>query len=237
MPAETKSKKPERASFSASREHENRTPSAVGSRSEEIEVDVMIQGISPLQMHRFSDAALAQMQMGTSKVMAGEKPSPAVAAEAVGYFDADGKPYLPNENIFQCLVGAGQHIKYGKSKLTTAKTSKIPAIIDIEEDRVMVMRRNEVNGGFTHANWEPQCFTPTNAMGGKTASWRPVFFEWYIPFVMKIDTASMDLTTARHLVDCAGKWEGLGPQRPARKGRYGRFVVCQWNPKPNLGSL
>jgi len=195
---------------------------------------VMIEGISPLQMHRFTDAAVRQLLTGESaKVLAGQRPEPDEAAREVAYLNDDGSPYLPINNLFQCIMEAGKHLKYGRGKWTTTKSSKIPAVMEVVSPNhgalgAPVMRREE--GNLLTGTWEPQCFTPANATGGKSACWRPVFFHWLIPFKVRVDTDYMPMQTARQLIDAAGKWEGLGPMRPSRKGLYGRFVVAEWKP-------
>jgi hypothetical protein len=195
---------------------------------QEVFVTVIIEGESPLQMHKYSDdTALSIMSGGASSVRCGERLTPHEEAQRVAYLDGEGNPFLPAENIFQCLVGAGKHIKHGRAKLTNSKTSIIPAIINIEDETCPVQMRGN-GAGFVPAQWKEHLSSPTNSTGGKSPSWRPVFYEWYVPFTLKIDTQEIPLSLARTLVDKAGKFQGLGPQRVERKGRFGKFRVCKW---------
>lgn len=198
-------------------------------------VRVRLQGISPMQMHAYSDEAIRETYYGRSKVLPGEKPEPREAAHSAGYFDGDDNPYIPTDNLFQCIMDGGRHVKCGRGKWSTATSSKIPAVLEIMSNQegecaagVAVTARN--GKGFVPAPWEIHAATPKNATGGKSVCWRPVFNEWFLEFYLNIDTNDLPELSAREIVDAAGRWEGLGPQRPARKGRYGRFVVSEWEP-------
>lgn len=203
-----------------------------------IEVRIVIEGTSPLQMHAFTDEAILKLSSGASgNVLAGERPSPEDAARSVAYLDDKGNPYIPVNNLFQCIMSAGRHLKCGKGKWTTVKSSKVPAVVQILTGPTgvsvgaPVMMRGTDNGNMIPATWLTECFTPPNATGGKSAVWRPVFYEWLVPFSIRVDTEYMPMVTARQLIDAAGKWEGLGPMRCSRRNLYGQFVVSEWSPQ------
>jgi hypothetical protein len=191
-----------------------------------VEISVTVEGITPMQMDRLTEAEIKQALDGSSRVMRGEKKLPRQQAEERAYLDGNGNPYIPDDNLFRCLVQAGRHIKYGKSKLTTQNESKIPGFLDLLSDG-MIPVLTGTNGGAP-APWTEAVFTPRPADGGIRPSWRPVFYDWSLTFTLRVDTDFCPVSIVRQLVDFAGRWEGLGPQRPSRKGRYGKFQVVKW---------
>lgn len=204
-------------------------------KSPVVTVRVLLQGISPMQMHCYDDEAIRETYYGRSRVLPGQKPEPREAAHSAGYFDGEDHPYIPTDNLFQCIMDGGKHVKCGRGKWTTTTSSKIPAVLEVTSDpdkgEAAGLPVNARNGkGFVPAPWEIHAATPKNATGGKSVSWRPVFNEWFVQLYLRIDTDYLPELTAREIVDAAGRWEGIGPQRPARKGRYGRFIVAEWEP-------
>jgi hypothetical protein len=191
------------------------------------EVTITVEGVAPLQMERMTDADIKQAMNGSSRVMKGEKKSPIDAATERAYLDADGHPYIPADNLYRCIVQAGRHIKYGKSQLTTGKESRVPGFLDLVSEDGIIPVMADGNGGGS-AEFKPAIFIPRPSDGGIRPGWRPVFHDWSLTFTLRVDTDFCPVSIVRQLVDFAGRWEGLGPQRPSRKGRYGKFQVVKW---------
>src|SRR5690606_31941196 len=95
-------------------------------------VDVVIEGTTPLLCNRFTDAAQMAASAGTRMSSVGEKGTPREQAESKLYTGADGKIVIPQPNLFRCIIDAGTFFKAGKSKVTTQKSSLIPACVEIE---------------------------------------------------------------------------------------------------------
>lgn len=177
-------------------------------------VEVTIKGVSSLLMNRFPDG-----MEDTSQVNKGERGTPRQQAEKALYRLEDGRLYLPGANIYAAIIGAGIFHKAGKSKVTTQKSSLVPAGVWIMETAVP----------FKGNQWEVdsrRCVIP--ATGGSIIRHRPRLDEWELTFTLEIDPGMFSEKFVRELVDDAGKKVGLGDFRPARKGPMGRFVVTNW---------
>lgn len=150
----------------------------------------------------------------------GDKGTPKEQAAAKVYVGHDGKPCIPQPNLFRCLIDAGTFFKAGKSKVTTQKSSLIPACLEVVGIELPII---------TKEGWA----VDTRAVripstGGRILCHRPSFNDWRIDFTVSVDTDMMAAKLVREIVDAAGKRIGLGDFRPACKGPFGKFVVTSW---------
>lgn len=142
-----------------------------------------------------------------------------VAADKL-YKDKEGNLYLPGSMIFACLIAAGTFHKVGKSKMTTLKSSLIPAGVSIM-DLVCPLR---------HKGWEVDSRAVViPSTGGRVMAHRPRLDEWVCTFNLDVDAEMFSERTVRILTEDAGKKIGLGDFRPSRKGPFGRFSVVNWD--------
>jgi len=180
-----------------------------------------IEGVSPLLVHKFTDAAAMAATKGTRAAQVGEQKSPKEQAEDCLYIsEKTGKPIIPGPNLFRAIIAAGKFFKNGKSKITTQKTSLVPSALAIVEIELPIIHK------------EPW-MVDTRAVripstGGRILRHRPCFTDWKLAFTLDLDEEIMSLGLTRELVDAAGKRIGLGDFRPDTKGPYGRFVVTKW---------
>lgn len=182
-------------------------------------ISVTIEGISPLLMNRFTDAAQLAVSAGTSSVILGKKGTPKEQATPKVYTDSTGAPVLPGPNIFSAIVQAGTFIKSGKSKVTTTKSSIVPAGLALMELECPISPRD----------WEVDSRAVViPSTGGRVIAHRPRFDTWKTSFSLVVDTTVFSDTVVRELIDLAGQRIGLGDFRPARKGPFGRFKVTSW---------
>jgi hypothetical protein len=185
-------------------------------------IEARITGVSPLLMNRFHEAAQAAVASGTSSVVRGDRGTPREQATPKLYTDASGRPVIPGPNLLAAIIDAGKWIKSGKSKLTTARSSLIPAGVAVAE----------VDLPVAPARWEVDSRpVVVPSTGGRILSHRPRFDVWAIAFTLVLDEALFGERVARELVDIAGQRVGLGDFRPARKGPFGRFRVDAWKVK------
>jgi hypothetical protein len=188
-----------------------------------MKIKVTIEGISPLLMNRFTEAAEIQVSGGTSVTLRGSKGTPREQAEPKRYADQAGILYIPGPNIYSAIIAAGAFHKAGKSKITTQKTSLVPAGIQVE-DLICSLGTDQ---------WEVDSRSVViPSTGGRIMCHRPRIDSWSLTFTLDVDTSVFDPRLARALVDDAGKKIGLGDYRPARKGPFGRFVVTRWEEVP-----
>lgn len=184
-----------------------------------MKIQVTIEGVTPLLLNRFTAEAEVQVSGGTSVTFRGDKGTPREQAEPKLYKDDKGMLYMPGPNIFSALIAAGAFHKAGKSKLTTMKSSLIPAGIAVEE-LVCPLNTNK---------WEVDSRSVViPSTGGRIMCHRPRVDRWSLTFTLDVDSGMFSPNLVRAIVDDAGKKCGLGDFRPSRKGPFGRFVVKRW---------
>lgn len=182
-------------------------------------ITICIDGTTPLLINRFSDEAQLAATNGNS---AAHKCSRVPREEAASrlYTNEQNVPVLPQPNVFRCLIDAGKYFKLGKSKVTTFKTSLIPACVSVEG----LMFPIESQQGWS-VDQRP---IRNPVTGGRLLRYRPVFHDWRITFQVNLDEEMMSESFFREIVDAAGKRIGLGDFRPDCKGPFGKFVVTRW---------
>ena len=196
-----------------------------------MKVRVVIQGITPLLMNRFTETAEIQVTGGTAVTFRGEKGTPREQAESKRYADQDGRLYIPGPNIFAAIIAGGAFHKAGRSKLTTHKTSLIPAGVMVD-DLICPLIDGE---GAPITEWEVDSRSVViPSTGGRIMCHRPRVDKWWSKFTLDVDTAMFTASLVRAVVDDAGKKIGLGDYRPARKGPFGRFVVSEWHQEAEI---
>lgn len=185
-----------------------------------MEIQIKIKGVTPLLCNKFTDAAQIAASSGTRSALNGDKGTPREQAEIKLYLGLNGKPMIPQPNVFRAIIDAGKFFKNGKSKVTTQKSSLIPACVDIHGVEIPI-KSAEGWDVDTRAVRIP-------ATGGRILAHRPRFNDWELSFVVTLDTDMMGEKLFRQIVDAAGKSIGLGDFRPDCKGPFGKFVVTMW---------
>lgn len=184
-----------------------------------MQIHVTIEGTSPLLMNRFNEEAEVKVSSGISKVSIGNKGTPREQAAKKTYSDSNGNLYIPGPNIFSCLIQAGKFHKNGKSKVTTTKSSLIPAGMAVQELICPLGTKDfEIDSRSV----------VIPATGGRIMAHRPRLDKWGLTFTLDVDEEMFTPEFARLLVDDAGCKIGLGDFRPDRKGPFGKFVVTGW---------
>lgn len=184
-------------------------------------INVTVEGKTPLLCNRFTDAAQMAATSGSRLVSVGEKGTPQQQAVERLYLGHDGKPMIPQPNLFRCVIDAGQFFKAGKSKITTQKSSMIPACVEIEGLEIPLSHKEPWTVD-TRAVRIP-------STGGRILCHRPCFHDWQLSFTLNIDTELITTSLVRDILDAGGKRIGLGDFRPACKGPFGKFVVVSWS--------
>jgi len=184
-------------------------------------IDAVIEGVTPLLCNRFTDAAQMAATNGNRMVAIGEKGTPMEQAQAKLYLGHDGKPMIPQPNLFRCFIDAGQFFRLGKTKITTQKSSLIPACAEIDGLEIP-LKYKEPWTVDTRAVRIP-------STGGRILCHRPCFHDWRLAFSIGLDPDLISAKLMREIVDTAGKRIGLGDFRPACKGPFGKFVVVKWS--------
>ena len=183
-------------------------------------INVTIEGTTPLLCNRFTDEAQMAATNGTRASAMGERGSPKEQAEPRLYVAHDGRPVIPQPNLFRCIIDGGKFFKNGRSKVTTQKSSLIPACVEIEGLDIPIQHKEPWT-----VDTRPVRIPST---GGRILCHRPCFHDWKLSFALKVDTEMISVKLMREIVDAAGKRVGLGDFRPDCKGPFGKFVVTRW---------
>lgn len=175
-----------------------------------------IVGVTPLLVNRLCEEDLE----GDRGVRQGERLSAHEDAEKRLHFRA-GIPVIPQPNILACMTEAGRYFKAaGNQKVSTIKSSLIPAAVMIEELEMPII---------TEKGWSVDT-RPVRipATGGRVIRHRPCFYDWGLEFTLEIDPEILSVGMVRDVLDAAGKRIGLCDFRPACKGPFGKFRVDLW---------
>lgn len=183
-------------------------------------VRVTIEGVTPLLMHKFTDADAMKASSGNNAVMVGDRGTPQEVSEAALYTDEEGTPIIPQPNLLRCIIDAGKFFKAGKSKVTTMKTSLIPACVFMDLAHFDLLHEDP-----WRVDTRPVRIPST---GGRILRHRPCFEDWRIEFEFELDETIIGVKLMREIVDTAGQRIGLGDFRPDCKGPFGRFKVTRW---------
>jgi len=181
---------------------------------------VTVEGVTPLMTNRFvGDDGTDD---GNSRpVFRGEEGTPREQAWNALYFSGDGETLIiPGPNVFSSLMEAGKWFKIGRVKVTTVKTSLLPACLHLEELVLPIEHKDP---------WEVDS-RPVRipATGGRIIRHRPIFNDWKLKFTLNLDTELLAPKMLREIVDAAGKRIGIGDFRPQTKGPFGKYVVTDW---------
>lgn len=186
-----------------------------------MDINITIEGITPLLLHAFTDEAqLAATDGKRTSAAAGDRGTPQEQAETHLYKGINGELIIPQPNLLSCIIEGGKFFKAGKSKITTMRSSLIPACLQINEIAIPLVS----TGGWT-VDTRPVRIPST---GGRIQRHRPCFHDWSLTFTVILDTSEISEKLFREIVDAAGSKIGLGDFRPATKGPFGRFKVTRW---------
>jgi hypothetical protein len=186
-----------------------------------MELNIRIDGTTPLIMNRFHDqAAMASTNGNRGSSAAADRGTPTETCEKKLYIGLKGDLMIPQPNLLRCIIDGGRFHKVGRAQLTTKDSSQLYACVDIVGAEIPMINQNPWRVD-TRAVVIP-------STKGRILTHRPIFDDWALEFTVVLDTEILGPKLFRSIVDDAGKRIGLGDFRPARKGPYGRFVVTKW---------
>jgi hypothetical protein len=171
-------------------------------------VNVKIEGLSPLLMHRYPMTEIPGL----------EKKTPEEQAEHSAYrIPGDsGELYIPGVCIQRALVGAASYSK-GKGRATLQKPAAACLLISPEYAGLGTK-------DFS-IDSRPVVIAATK---GRVMRHRPRIDKWSCEFILEYDDTLLSAKQVREIVDNAGSRVGLLDFRPARNGPFGRFTVTHW---------
>jgi hypothetical protein len=189
-----------------------------------VQIHMRIDGVTPMIMNKFHDAAALAASSGTrGSSAASDRGTPQEICELKLYRDADGKLCVPQPNLLRCFADGGYFHKIGKKQITTKESSQVFACFDILGVTVPLKHKQPWK-----IDTRPVVIPATK---GRILAHRPMFDDWSLEFDTELDTSIIGPKLMRAIIDDAGKRIGLGDFRPAKKGPYGKFVVTVWREK------
>lgn len=144
-------------------------------------INVEIQGITPLLMHRFP----------IEPVEAIEKKPPEEQAEIAAYRTPDGELYIPGTNIQRALVGGATYCK-GKGRASLKKPAA--ACLFVTPEYVILDPQTYV------VDTRPVVMPSTK---GRILRHRPKLEQWRVGFVLEYDDTLLSDVQIREIVDNA----------------------------------
>lgn len=171
------------------------------------QVEVSIQGLSPLLMHRYPLEPIEGL----------DKRSPQEQAEVSAYRDQHTKGlYVPALNLQRSLISAATYSK-GKGRASLQKQAA--ACLSVQPFHLDL--------GTTEFEIDAQAVV-VPATKGRVVRYRARLDAWSLKFDLAWDETLLRPSEVRRIVEDAGQRVGLLDFRPERKGPYGRFMVVYW---------
>jgi hypothetical protein len=184
-------------------------------------IDITIDGLTPLIFDRFHNALLEGPPQKTTND--GVEQTPLEQAKSKLHLNKDSKPYVPSTYLLAAIIDAGRFIKVGKRQLSTRDETIVTSFLSLIGTEYLITSRE---------GWRVDARGVVNpSTGGRVMCYRPLFDDWKISFSIDLDEKEAKPSTARELVDRAGRAIGIGVMRPSRKGPYGQFKVIKWQEK------
>ena len=173
--------------------------------------EIEVESVSALLMNRFVGSG-DDLQPTKKKIVTTKK----VAVEDKLYKLENGQPYIPARYFEGSLIEAGKSFK-GKGKTNLSKI--MGAMVSVEPDGIKL----------TGVAWVEDIQVGVNPMtGGRMQIHRPRFDKWGAKFSLTISTDDIPTETLKEMLDHAGLYVGVGDWRPAKKGKYGKFLVTKF---------
>lgn len=182
------------------------TPSPTSEVSRVKSFRLGIQGIAPLLMNR-PGAGMTGNRSGS-----GGRLTPEEQAEAVASRLPDGQLYLSADALFRAIVEAAEGATLKRVVVAALVLPPVALPFTPRLDSFEVDARSVVLPGT----------------GRRVMRYRPRLDEWALETRVDIDDEILDPGLCRHIVESAGRWEGVGDYRAGRGGPYGRFIVAEW---------
>jgi hypothetical protein len=196
--------------------------------------EVVLRSTSCLMMNRWLPEQLLDLRDKTRKKSTTAEKLPLQEEAALKVYTVDGKPVVPVENLFACLMAAGMYIRLdGKRQLSTTKSSLLPGMLTILTNPLWLQNPSDHTSpaDWGIAEWKYDIRAGNNPNGDQAvAIVRPRFDEWAIHLEVLLDDDQLGMNAFRRVFDYAGARIGLMEFRPQRRGVCGMFRVDYWAP-------
>lgn len=182
-------------------------------------VNVRIEGITPLLIHKFS--ADAEVQKTSRKSMI-KNTDPREEAKKVAYIADDGTFYFNAFAIPGSMGNAGASHKMRGSRKSLRFV--VPSAVRLNVDAITIL-----NGKGPAKDFEVDSRPVTiPATKGRIMRHRPRFNQWSAEFELMINEDLLSIEDAHMLLNEAGMSIGIGDFRPEKRGPFGTFRVTKF---------
>lgn len=184
---------------------------------------VVIKSITPYMQHRMDDQKLEDWEKKRGFVIERDDVAKedAIRAEFHCYRDIKtNKCFIPSEHLRGAMIIAGTYVKGKVGAQTKSMKSVVAAMFDIEQDKIFISDYDEIDKrSAVNKNIKARIITI-----------RPKWNNLDAEFVLKVDNDTITDETVKSIIEYAGNYVGIGSFRPTNNGRFGRFVIGEFNP-------
>lgn len=179
--------------------------------------NIKIKGLTPYMQHRMDDQKLEAWEKKRGPIH--ERPEvsheDALRAEYHCYRNADGKCFIPADQIRGALISAGSYVKSKVGGRSKSMKIIVAAMFMIEPEQVLIPdydaidKRSAVNRNIK----------------GRVIVIRPKWSTWEAEFTLNVYEDTITQETIEQLFEYAGNLVGIGSFRPTNNGLFGRFKL------------
>lgn len=174
-------------------------------------IDVTIEGITPLLMHRFAQDGADDPGRKRTGV-----PDWKLEADKAKYTDEKGQLYQPSEHLERAMaIAASQFKVQGKRGATYSKL--VGSTIEVHPFTIP----------HKHQQFEVDA-RPVVVQRARIIRYRPRLDTWGLDFELRLLDDQLPLDVIKQVLDHAGIYVGIGDYRPDKKGKYGKFMVTKF---------
>ena len=183
-------------------------------------VEVVIRGVTPLLVHKFSDGATVG---ASTRRVASAPPNPRAEATKAAYVRANGEFYISAFCIGGTMkaAGGGHKMKGSRKSLRFV----VPSAVMVKTDTITILRDDLKPYTDFEVDARPVTIPATK---GRIMRYRPRWDTWKLRFGLEIDEDMLNLDDAQMLLTEGGASYGIGDFRPEKSGPFGRFVIESW---------
>lgn len=183
-------------------------------------IRVTIQGVAPLLINRFNEAAEQPSKMKKSGKR--DYGTPRQQAEKTAYYDEETKRvWIPSSWVKGALSTVASDYKLPSSR-KSVKSVIGGAIIPAEEK--VYFKENYLLSAIEIDS------RPCVVQRARIMRHRARLEKWSASLHLEIDDTILDLENCHEMLSDAGKRAGIGDFRPQKGGPFGRFQIIEWQP-------
>lgn len=167
--------------------------------------------------HRMDDIKLEEWEKNRKHIIERPEVSQVDAKRAAyhSYQTADGRFYIPAEQLRIAFVNGGGYLKSKVGNSRRSMKGVFAAILRIEPEEIIIPdydlidKRSAVNKNVK----------------ARVIVIRPKWSQWSAEFDMIIDNDTITEETLKELIATTGNYVGIGSYRPTNNGYFGRFKL------------